>query len=253
LTRCFFELAAPGALDWEAELTLVTSHASCRAMTGDFSVEMFQRALSAERSAVRELIVYMLPVVRARVLRALTRRGRAHARDPKQELDDVTQEVLAALFADDARVLRSWDAARGLSLLNFVGLVAERQAAALFRTDKRSPWTEDPTLSSDLEQLSGESVAPDRPLASREQLSALLDRLRECLSPLGLHLFYELIVEERPVTAVGSAMNMSTDAVYAWRSRLARLAQKIAREQENSEELSTSDVPLQRPTGDAEP
>jgi RNA polymerase sigma-70 factor (ECF subfamily) len=223
-------------------------------MDGDFAPERLQQALLADRAAVRELIVYVLPVVRARVLRALTRRGRAQARDPNQELDDVTQEVLAALFADDARVLRSWDRARGLSLLNFVGLVSERQAAALFRTGKRSPWTEDPTLSSELELLSGASQAPDRPLASREQLALILERLRERLSPLGLQLFYDLIVEEKSVAEVSSTTGMSVDALYAWRSRLGRLVQKIAHEVEpRAEALSEPARQLQRPPGDVEP
>jgi len=47
----------------------------------------------------------------------------AAGRDVRQEVADLIQEVFMALFADDARVLRSWQPERGLSLDNFVGLV----------------------------------------------------------------------------------------------------------------------------------
>jgi RNA polymerase sigma-70 factor (ECF subfamily) len=216
---------------------------------------MLTRALAADRVAVRALIALLLPVVEARVLRALNRRGRAagRGRDPKQELDDLTQEVFASLFADDARVLRSWDVARGLSLLNFVGLVAERQVAAIFRTGRRSPWTEDPTLAGELEVLGGESNLPERALASRELFAAVLARLREQLSPVGMHLFQVLVVEEQPVAEVSREAGMSMEAVYAWRSRLLKLVRKLAAELEAEPGLSETAAPLQRPVGDGEP
>ena len=221
-------------------------------MEADFSDEMVQAALRADRAAVRSLVAHLLPVIRARVLRALHRRGKAQGRgrDPRQELDDLTQEVLAALFSDNARVLRSWDASRGLSLLNFVGLVAERQVAATFRTGRRSPWTEDPTLDSELDDVATEHTQPDASLASREVLSALLERLRERLSPLGLHLFHLLVVDEVPVLEVSRTSNMSMDALYAWRSRLLRLVRELGTELEKEASLSKIASPLQTPLGD---
>ncbi len=224
-------------------------------MGADFSMEMLQAALAADRSAVRALVSHLLPVVQARVMRALHRRGKAlgRGRDPKQELDDLTQEVMAALFTDHARVLRSWDPTRGLSLLNFVGLVAERQVAAVFRTGRRSPWTEDPTLASELDDLDGELTQPDALLASREMLAVLLDLLRERLSPLGLHLFHLLVIQEVPVAEVSAATNMSMDAVYAWRSRLIRLVRQLGAELEKQAGLSKTAGTLQTPLGDGQP
>lgn len=221
----------------------------------DFSAETLQAALSADRAAMRRLIEHVLPVIQARVLRALLRRGRGQGRgrDARQELDDLTQEVLAALFADQARVLRSWDKSRGLSLLNFVGLVAERQVAAIFRTGRRSPWTEDPTLESELDDLETDFSQPDSSLASREVLTVLVARLRERLSPLGLHLFQLLVVEELPVAEVSQSCHMSMDAVYAWRSRLLRLLRELGADIEKEASLSKSPPPLQTPLGDGQP
>src|SRR5687768_1618744 len=82
------------------------------------------------------------------VARGLARRMvKARGRDLRQEVEDLTQEVFVALFADDARALRLWDPARGASLANFVGLLAEREVASILRSGRRSPWTEDPTAS----------------------------------------------------------------------------------------------------------
>ena len=224
-------------------------------MVAEIPAELLERALAADRVAVRALITRFLPVVEARVMRALSRRQKAQGRgrDARQELDDLTQEVMASLFADHARVLRSWDPARGLSLLNFVGLIAERQVAAVFRTGRRSPWTEDPTVSSELDVVASSEVAPDASLASREQLSVVVERLRERLSPLGLSLFYQLIVEDRPVSEVCASMQMSQDALYAWRSRLLKLVRKLAEELEDPAAMSEPAEALQRPVGDGQP
>jgi RNA polymerase sigma-70 factor (ECF subfamily) len=164
------------------------------------------------------------------VARALLRRATAASgRNIRQEVEDLTQEVFAALFAENGKALRAWDPSRGLSLMNFVGYVAERQVASIMRTARRSPWTEDPTLS---EELDGPADMPDQELrlSSRQALGALLDRLREELSPLGLSLFEQLFVHQRSVPEVCEQLRMSRDAVYAWQSRLGRLARKLGAE-----------------------
>ena len=44
-------------------------------------------------------------------------------RDIRQEVEDLSQEVFLQLFAEGGRVLATWQPERGLTLLNFVGLV----------------------------------------------------------------------------------------------------------------------------------
>jgi RNA polymerase sigma-70 factor (ECF subfamily) len=141
-------------------------------------------------------------------------------------VEDLTQEVFLILFADQAKVLRSWDRKRGLSLLNFVGLVAERRALSLLRTGKHSPWTEDPTLSDELDRVSP-APSPEGMVVSRDLLERLLRRLEETLSPLGRHLFELLYIKELSVDEVTSQTGMKRDAVYTWRSRLRRHAQRL--------------------------
>ncbi|HLL52268.1 MAG TPA: hypothetical protein VK447_01895 [Myxococcaceae bacterium] len=196
----------------------------------EVSPELVERALSRDREALRSLVEVLTPVVQSRVARALLRRATAAAgRSIRQEVEDLTQEVFAALFAENGRALRAWDPTRGLSLINFAGYVAERQVASILRTARRSPWTEDPTLA---EEMDRPADAPDLELrlASRQALLALLDRLRQELSPLGLSLFDQLFVQQRSVAEVCEGTGMSRDAVYAWQSRLGRLARKLGAE-----------------------
>lgn len=187
-------------------------------------------ALAGDKAATRTLIRTLLPVIQVRVARALVRRKSGASRDVRQEVEDLTQEVFAALFADEARLLRVWDPARGLSLLNFCGLIAEREALSLLRSGRRSPFTETATALDDLERDAEPVADAEIGFASKQQLTLLVDRLRVELSPRGLELFYRLIIDEEAVASVCTSTGMSADAVYAWRSRLGKLVRKILTE-----------------------
>ncbi len=194
-----------------------------------------RQALAGDEPALNRLVRTLTPVIQSRVARGLLlrRTGTAAGRNIRQEVEDITQEIFLVLFADDGKVLRSWQAERGLSLLNFVGLVAERQTASILRSGKRSPWKEDPTLAKDFEQAAPES-GPEEVAASREQLKLLLHRLTEELTPLGRHLFDLLFLRELPFEEVTRQTGMTPDAVYAWRSRLRRLARRLLDETSES-------------------
>ncbi|HEV2853665.1 MAG TPA: hypothetical protein VHC97_12755 [Thermoanaerobaculia bacterium] len=202
-------------------------------------------ALAGDETALTWLVRALTPVIQSRVARGLLlrRTGMAAGRDVRQEVEDLTQEIFLILFAEDGKVLRSWQPERGMSLLNFVGLVAERQTASVLRSGKRSPWKEDPTLVEDIDQAAPEG-GPEEVTASREQLRHLLRRLTEELSPLGRHLFDLLFLRDLPFEEVVRRTGMSPDAVYAWRSRLRRLARRLL------EEKSESHLEARRPLRD---
>ena len=104
----------------------------------DATLPDLERALAGDDAAIGRVVRAFTPLIQVRVTRVLLRhRGRA-GRDARQEVADLTQEILCLLFANDARVLRMWDAARGLSLTNYVGLVAEREAGHIVRSGRRS-------------------------------------------------------------------------------------------------------------------
>jgi DNA-directed RNA polymerase specialized sigma24 family protein len=188
-----------------------------------------QAALRGDRQATEQLVAHLAPTIQVRVGTALLRRrGRARGRNLRQEVEDLSQEVFAALFEDEGRVLRRWDPMRGLSLKSFVGLVAEREAGMILRTGKRSPFREDPTAAEELDsQLPSSTMAVGAAVESSELLTVVLDELREHLSPQGLFIFQLLFIEERSVEDAAALAGLSADAIYAWRSRISRLARDI--------------------------
>ena len=187
-----------------------------------------QRALSGDPEALSQLVAVLTPVVQSRVARTLlARRHRlAVGRDVRQEVEDLSQEVFLAFFDRDARVLRSWQAERG-SLESFVGLVAERVVLSFLRSGRRNAWKEDLTLTDGELEPEAPYPGPEEVVASRERLSLLLDRLREELSPQGWQMFELLFIQELSQAEVEAATGLSADAVYAWRSRLRRLVERL--------------------------
>lgn len=183
------------------------------------SQDLVNRALEGERGAIEELVRELSPVVQARVATALWRRGRSS----RQELEDLTQEVLMDVFAGNTRALASWDPERGLSLASFVGLVAQRSVASRLRSHRQSPFTHEATDPStiDVTPDSGRAgAAPERSVAARELLRLLLDRLHSALSPKALEMFYRLYVWQEEPEVVARETGSKLDAVYQWRSRL---------------------------------
>jgi RNA polymerase sigma-70 factor (ECF subfamily) len=185
-------------------------------------------ALAGRRDAVVALVDLLTPVIRARVSGVL-RRG-ARGRDVTAAVEDVTQQVLLVLFADGGKVLRTWDPARGLTLTSFVGLVAKRQALAITRTGRSSPFTEDPTEASDLDARPSQHVDLEEHVASREFFLELAQRLRQELTPYGMQMFELLFIQERTSEQICADLDLSPDAVYAWRSRLIRAVRAIGAE-----------------------
>jgi len=185
---------------------------------------LFDRAVAGDTSAIRGLVSALAPVVQLRVARALARREstRAQGREVVHETYDLVQDVFEALFANDARVLRAWKKERGLSLKNFVGLVAEHHVATVFRSGKKRPWHDDVLLSDDL-TVHASTLDEEGQYAAKDLYAKVLDQVRASLGARGLALFHALVLEERPIDAVVAETGLSKDALYQWRSRLMAL------------------------------
>ena len=198
-----------------------------RALSAEPDLTMIERALSGDRRAVKSLVDHITPVIQARVARALLKDPRGRSRGSvREEVADISQEVFAALFADEGRVLKTWDPDKGLSLQNFVGLVAHRQALSILRTGKRNPYTEDPTLDTELDSYTPPSHELAEAVETRDVARAVFQSMDAQLSPLGRRLFELIVLEERDVNEVAEEMGMGSAAVYAWRSRLGKLMRK---------------------------
>jgi RNA polymerase sigma factor (sigma-70 family) len=200
-------------------------------------------ALARDAGALLELARLLTPPIQVRVARALVRRAgaRARASDLRSELDDMTQEVFVRLFAHDARALRAWDPARGLSLVNFVGMVADREVSNVFHSGRRTPWSDRLELREDME---GEApmtvqVGDERRQIYKDLLVKVCRRLEAWLSPRGRELFDVVYLEERPLGEVAERFNMQPSAIYAWRNRVGKRARELLDELQAEEaELS---------------
>ncbi len=189
---------------------------------------LIAQALAGDQPALRDLVDLLTPVIQARVARALlASRAPSDGHPVRPQVEDLTQDVFLLLFADGGRVLRTWRPEEGLSLENFVGLVARRRALSWLRSGRRSSWREDPTLDGPEPPEPAAAEDLEEAAASREATRLLLRRLQEELSPLGWRLFELLLVQERSVEEVERRTGMSRDALYAWRSRLRRLARRL--------------------------
>jgi len=183
-------------------------------------------ALGGDGRALTRLVEVLTPVVHARVARTLLCRGR-HSANLREEVQDLVQDVFLALLVNEKRELRRWRPERGLSLENFVGLIAQRRTFDYMRSSRRNAWKEEPAPSEDFD-LPVDQPGPDRIVTSKEQLDLLLERLSEKLSPFGLLMFELLFIEDLSTEEAMAATGLSRDAVDAWRSRLRRLARKLS-------------------------
>jgi DNA-directed RNA polymerase specialized sigma24 family protein len=188
--------------------------------------ELVRAALTRSPSACRQLVSRLTPVVHRRVAQVWTAlapwRGPAVERN---QLLDLTQQMLLLLFDNDGRVLARWDANLGLSLENFVGLVAEREVATILRSGRRSAWAETPT-EDDVLALGADEVEPERRLASRDELVRIWRIVEERLSPRGIALLRALVIEELPIEQAAQEFGMSNASLYTFRSRARALMQQ---------------------------
>ncbi|MEM6796066.1 MAG: sigma-70 family RNA polymerase sigma factor [Acidobacteriota bacterium] len=194
--------------------------------TEDWTREDLEQALGGDAPGLRKLIDRLTPIVQVRVARVLLRRRPSlHGQQLRQEVEDLIQDVMLSLFTAGARVLRLWDPSRGLSLANYVGMVAERHAATILKSRKKT-WPAE--LRPD-EELDGptDRQDPEQQAAARQTLGQMLALLERELSDQGFELFKLLFVEELTVPEIRERTGLSDDAIYAWRSRLRRKTRSL--------------------------
>src|SRR6185437_10466592 len=86
-------------------------------------------------------VALLIPAIHLSVADTLRRRvGREGRSRARHEVEDLTQDILAALFADGGRRLRLWDPERGLALPRFVGLVSRHLVESFLRRRDHRVW-----------------------------------------------------------------------------------------------------------------
>ncbi|MCH9686364.1 MAG: sigma-70 region 4 domain-containing protein [Deltaproteobacteria bacterium] len=187
-------------------------------------VELVQAALGGRAGARRSLAERLLDSIQREVAIALQRSAIARGRDPRQEVQDLVQDVVVMLFEHDARELRRWDPARGRSLDSFVRLLARRRVARVLSQRRGNPWADG---EAEYHEAADEAALADR-LEGRAQLGQVLQRLYAEMSPRDMELFELLFVQGLEPPDVALALSMSRGAVNAWAYRTRRTARAIA-------------------------
>jgi DNA-directed RNA polymerase specialized sigma24 family protein len=194
---------------------------------------LLQQALSSGPGARGQLAEAMISIIQVRVGRLLLRAGALRERDGRQEVNDFVQAVLLALFDKDCHALRQWHPVGGLSLENWVGLLAEREVISSLRSRPRNPWTDEPTDDDDeeIDPPASSTQSPENTLAALEHAGLILDRTKACIhTELGKRMFHLLFVERLSVEDIGAITGMKPDQVYNWRSRILGLLRRVAAE-----------------------
>ena len=207
-----------------------------------FSPSELSSAIRGDEEAVRHFVHAFSPLIQVRIGRVLLRYKKDMSTSQiRQETEDLCQETFVQLFTDGARVLQSWDAHKGLSLTNFIGLIAERVAFSWARTGRKNAWREMAMEGNTLERKADRAVenhfenramsegasSPESQVANRETLERVIVRFKAELPPNGLQVFYLIYLQGKTVEEVSQIMNIQPDTVYSWRSRLMKRAKEI--------------------------
>ncbi len=165
-------------------------------------------------------------LVRSSVIRLLCRFRRPLACD----VDDLTQHVLAHLFAHDARALNRWEEGHGVSYVSYVRMISERAAISALRRRDHNPRDEHPADPCDLDARGVCERGEEEQLVERDHSRALVERLDRELSPCGRRVLRALYAEGQSVEDASRNLGMSADALYTWRSRIRRRAILLSQE-----------------------
>ncbi len=198
--------------------------------------DLLLRALQGDEDALLDLTRRLTPPIQARAARALCRRPSKG--DLCRDMEDLTQEVFVRLFSQNARVLRAWAPERGLSLVGFVRMVADREIASVFLSRRRQPTAEHLELQENMDLRPGLQVEleGETRLVYKDLLLKLHQKLDAWLTPRGRELFDAVYLEERSLEEVAKQHGMKRSALYAWKNRVCSKARVLFDELQVSNE-----------------
>jgi len=187
--------------------------------------ELIRRSISGQPDATKELVARATPIIRARVTRVLFKLKGSF--QPFEELRrDLTQDVLCSLFVDGQGALLEWAPSRGLSLANFVGLIAARKAVSQLRGKSSYPIAAELCEPNALEDLLASDDGEEL-LLTRDLVTKLFERLPGLVSQQGLDLFERIYCDEQSVAEIQERLGLTREAVYQWKSRLRKIALSV--------------------------
>ncbi|MBC8068033.1 MAG: sigma-70 family RNA polymerase sigma factor [Deltaproteobacteria bacterium] len=197
-------------------------------MTPSFSPEQIRRAFTGDPELKHALAEAVIDIVHREVAATLMPMAVGCGRDPRQDVDDLTQSVLVSLFEHGGHILRGWDPARGMGLAGFVALVARRRVLRVMTGFRGNLWSVTPMACELLDrcpELQRDELAD---VEHALELDATLARLEGWLGARGRRLFRAIYVEQREVREVCIAESMTADAVHAWAARVRHKVRELS-------------------------
>lgn len=194
-------------------------------MLNSFTPLTVARALQGEAPLQGVLVRELMRVVSRRVRRTLfVRRGTQGL----QQVDDLVQDVLAALLDRDGRRLRLWDPERGASLATFVDRVSLHLVCSWLRSPRRSAGPESAFAPEDLGYVEAAEPCPERTVGARELMGQVLGGMEAHLDAADRPLFQALVIDEADIDELSGLHGISAGALYVRRCRMKKQAREIA-------------------------
>jgi len=197
---------------------------------------LLDQVIRGRPAAVRLVARRLLPVIQGRVRRALRRLTPAHLDDA----DDVVQKIWVVLLKDDGRQLKAYDAARGLSLEAYVGMIAEREVRNHIQHESASTRRPEAGHLS-LDEVSDVPAARPDPeaLVLSADLAARLDaHLMDALGPKGQAVLRLVYGDACPPEQAARLLGCNLQVVYNWQHRIRTLARAFVGASDGAGDLS---------------
>jgi RNA polymerase sigma factor (sigma-70 family) len=185
---------------------------------------LVRRAIGGDTPALAMLARRLMPVIRSRVRRALSRAG---ARMCRREIDDLVHDVWVELLAEGGRRLRSYDPRRGVSLAGWVAILADREIRSALRrasAEKRGgaattvPWRE---------ELVCDAADPESTVIAEALATRLRAALEGTLAMSGRRVLELSFGADLPSSEVARRMGVSVQVVYNWQHRIRTTARRL--------------------------
>lgn len=186
--------------------------------SGD-SRELIRRALGGDEESLDELFDEISSPIHRSVACMLRRwrKGASSARQVRQEVEDLVQEVLLHLFEKDGKALLAWDPAVA-DLTTYVGHIARSRAAMVLRSP-RSPWREHP-VADDAVPEEPDSANPEHEAAVRDLWRQIYLCLAAKFKPRDFLLFRQLVVGQEKAKAAAEQLGEKLNNIHKWLSRI---------------------------------
>lgn len=193
----------------------------------EIGTRLLAGCLAGDARARSDFALQYRGLVRFAVEKVLRQAGSSALRE---DLDDVCQSALGALFDRDCHKLRLYDGRHGASLATFLRVCATRHALDHLRQHRRRPVVvdDDPAggSSSQLDEAIDPAAGPEAITETRERIARLTAAIAQ-LTPRE-RIFVRLhFVEELDLAPVAKMLGVTENAAYVLKSRLRKKLREL--------------------------